>query len=163
MEQNKKEKIKAVQPKRSTKVTQKVSDKDKKIESNLEPKLEDIQLNMPAENETKVAESKPAKVYTKNQIIAVSALGYIIFFLPFIFCKEEPFARFHHNQALGLWIICCVLYLAFVFIPNVNVVAIPIILMIHLLGMSLGVAGSLRGKANKILFLSSIPIIKVKE
>ena len=112
---------------------------------------------------TKKQKIKSGKIYTKNQILTVSALGYIIFFLPMIFCKAEPFARFHLNQSLVLWIFCTILYLAFAFIPNVNIIAIPIVILIHLLGICTGVAASIKGKANKMLVIGNIPLIKVTE
>ncbi len=99
------------------------------------------------------------KVYSKSTILLVSALSYVIFFLPFLVCKNEPFARFHLNQALLLWITFVILYLAFMFIPNVNIIVLPFIIMLHLLGIIAGVNSALRGIARKLPLIGRIKII----
>lgn len=107
-----------------------------------------------------VKKAKPKHNYTKAQIITVSALGYLLIFLPFIFCREEPFARYHLNQALVLWIFAVPLYLIFAFIPNVNIIAIPIICMFHILGIMIGFAYAVRGRAKHLPLIGRITIIK---
>lgn len=104
-----------------------------------------------------------SKAYINNSrpvIELVACLSYILFFLPLIFCKKEPFALFHANQSLILWIFAIVFYLAFAFIPNVNVVALPIIVIFHILGIFYGMYTSAHGKAKTLPLIGKITIIK---
>lgn len=100
------------------------------------------------------------KTYSRSSIIFVSALSYLIFFLPFLVCRDEPFARFHLNQALLLWIFMGALYLIFGFIPTVNLIALPFILMFHLLGILVGINYAARGKAKPLPIIGRIKLVK---
>ena len=51
-------------------------------------------------------------------------------------------------------------YLIFAFIPNVNIVAIPVICMFHILGIMVGVAYAVRGRAKHLPLIGRITIIK---
>lgn len=106
-----------------------------------------------------------SKSYINNSkpvIELVACLSYLLFFLPLIFCKKEPFARFHANQSLLLWITMAVLYLAFAFIPNVNVWAIPVIVIFHIIGVFWGMYGSAHGRAKTLPLIGKFTIIKWK-
>ncbi len=106
-----------------------------------------------------------SKSYINNSkpvIELVACLSYLLFFLPLIFCKKEPFARFHANQSLLLWITMAILYLAFAFIPNVNVWAIPIIIIFHIIGIFWGMYGSAHGRAKTLPIIGKLTIIKWK-
>ena len=107
-----------------------------------------------------IKKSKAKHNYSRAEILTVSALGYLFVFLPFIFCREEPYARYHLNQALVLWIFAIPLYLIFAFIPNVNIVAIPVICMFHILGIMVGFAYAVRGRAKHLPLIGRITIIK---
>ena len=106
-----------------------------------------------------------SKSYINNSkpvIELVACLSYLLFFLPLIFCKKEPFARFHANQSLLLWITMAVLYLAFAFIPNVNIWAIPVIVIFHIIGIFWGMYGSAHGRAKTLPIIGKLTIIKWK-
>lgn len=106
-----------------------------------------------------------SKSYINNSkpvIELVACLSYLLFFLPLIFCKKEPFARFHANQSLLLWITMAVLYLAFAFIPNVNIWAIPVIVIFHIIGIFWGMYGSAHGRAKTLPLIGKLTIIKWK-
>lgn len=103
------------------------------------------------------------KAYVNNSrpvIELVAALSYILFFLPFIFCRKEPFALYHANQSLVFWILMIALYLIFGFIPSVNVVALPIIVIFHVLGIFYGMYNSAHGRARPFFLIGKITIIK---
>jgi len=102
---------------------------------------------------------KKNRVYSRSFIQFVSAMNYIIFFFGFCVCRDEPFARFHHNQALLMWITVTILYLSFAFIPAVNMIAIPFVIMFHILWMFAGIASALHGRAFSVPLLSKIKII----
>lgn len=99
------------------------------------------------------------KQLSRSTIQFVSAMNYLVFFVGFCACRHEPFARYHHNQALWLWIIATVLYLGFGFIPNVNIVALPFVIMLHVMGVITGVSTALRGRIFTIPLLGKIKII----
>lgn len=106
-----------------------------------------------------------SKTYINNSkpiIELVACLSYLLFFLPLIFCKKEPFARFHANQSLLLWITMAILYLAFVFIPNINVWVVPIIIIFHIIGIFWGMYDSAHGKAKTLPLIGKLTIIKWK-
>lgn len=96
---------------------------------------------------------------SRSTIQFVASMNYIVFFFGFLACRHEPFARYHHNQALWLWIIAAVLYLSFAFIPGINVIALPFVIMLHLMGVIAGVSTALRGRAFCIPVLGKVRII----
>lgn len=104
-----------------------------------------------------------SKAYVNNSrpvIELVAALSYILFFLPLIFCRREPFALYHANQSLVFWIFMIALYLIFGFIPSVNVVALPIIIIFHVLGIFYGMYNSAHGRARPFFLIGKLTIIK---
>ncbi len=102
----------------------------------------------------------PEDVKSKSFIKLISALSYILFFLPLIFCKKEPFALYHANQSLIFWILMVALYLIFGFIPTVNLIALPIIILFNVLGMLYGMYNSATGKAKPFFLIGKITLIK---
>lgn len=100
------------------------------------------------------------KTYSRGFIVTISALGYILFFLPLIFCRKEPYARFHLNQSIVLLIFVGILYLSFAFIPNVNRIAIPLVILIHLLAILIGMSNASKGRAKIYPVIGRIKIIK---
>ena len=81
-------------------------------------------------------------------------------FLPIFFFRKEPFALFHYNQAIVLWITIIVLMLAVAFVPAINMVAIPLVIMFHILGIIVGMNYSFRGKAKPLPLIGKIKIIQ---
>lgn len=104
--------------------------------------------------------SKPYINNSKPVIELVACLSYLLFFLPLIFCRKEPFALYHANQSLILWLFASVFYLAFGFIPNVNIIALPIIVIFHIIAIFYGMYNSAHGRARPIPLIGKITIIK---
>lgn len=124
---------------------------------------------LPAESDTET-QTQPApiviqkkaenhKQVSRSTILFVASMNYILFFMGFCACQHEPFARFHQNQALWMWIIMAILYLSFAFIPGVNRVAIPFVIMLHILWMFAGIGTALRGRAYPVPIFGKIKII----
>lgn len=129
------------------------------------PKEENIEPAPEKKEEMKKAKEKVdiSKPYINNSrpvIELVSALSYILFFLPLIFCRKEPFALYHANQALILWLFMAIFYLAFGFIPGINIYALPIIILFHILGIFYGMYNSAHGRARQFWLIGKIKIIK---
>lgn len=107
--------------------------------------------------------NRQSKNYTKSFILFISAMAYLVPFLPFIVCWQEPFAKFHLNQALVLWIFAGTLYLVFGFIPVINLVALAIILTLHIVYIAAGISSAVRGKAKKLPLIGGIKLIDYKK
>ncbi len=105
------------------------------------------------------APTAPARQLSRSTIKFVAAMNYLVFFVGFCACRHEPFERYHHNQALWLWIVAAVLYLGFGFIPGVNIVALPFVIMLHVMGIITGVSTALHGRIFTIPLLGKIKII----
>lgn len=99
------------------------------------------------------------KQVSRSTILFVASMNYLVFFAGFCACRHEPFARFHQNQALWMWIIVIILYLSFAFIPGVNRIAIPFVIMLHILWIFAGVGTALRGRAYAVPIVGKIRII----
>ncbi len=110
-------------------------------------------------SEAKQNDAKIHKQSSRSAILFVSAMNYLVFFFGFCACRNEPFARFHQNQALWMWIIITILYLSFAFIPGVNKVAIPFVIMLHILWVIAGVCSALRGRAYSVPLVGKIKIV----
>ena len=115
------------------------------------------------EEKSKMNDTDITKPYVNNSkpvIELVSALSYILFFLPFIFCRREPFALYHANQSLILWILMSILYLSVGFIDEIKLIAIPIIIIFHVLGIFYGMYNSAHGRARPFWLIGKLTIIK---
>ena len=145
--------------KSASKSSAKKSSKNKGTESNRKPNL-GKKINEINNVESHPNEQGVEKGSNRMIIELVSALSYILFFLPLIFCRKEPFALYHANQALILTIIMLVLYLAFAFFPTVRVIALPIIVIFHVIGIFFGMYNSAHGRARAFPIVGKLEIIK---
>lgn len=118
-----------------------------------------IELEKLTEEESSEVKQE-GKTYSKSAILTVCALSYLVIFLPIFFFRKEPFALFHYNQAIVLWITIIVLMLAVAFVPAINMVAIPLVIMFHILGIIVGMNYSFRGKAKPLPLIGKIKIIQ---
>ncbi len=98
---------------------------------------------------------------SRRFITHVSAFGYIVPFLPVLLCHREPFAMYHQNQILVLWILATILYLAVGFIPVFNLFMMPMVVFAHLFYVIIGFAFGIRGKAKPLPLIGRIKIIKI--
>ena len=112
------------------------------------------------ENNNTISNAKKPREYSRSAILTVSAFSYILFFLPFIFCRNEPFAKYHLNQALVLWIFVIPLYLIFAFIPDINIYVLPVISLFHIFAIMVGISNVIRSKARPLPIIGRIIIIK---
>lgn len=94
----------------------------------------------------------------KNKVI--SALAYIIFFLPLIACPDSSYGKFHANQALLLLIAGIAGNIIFSIIPFVGGILLPIYsLVVFILGV-LGLVNAVNGKAQPLPIIGQYTIIK---
>lgn len=161
-----------VTPKRVSKKVKTEKETEKKQDENLDVNAQDKVKNDEIPNSDSKKKGKASKIKTDTDITKpyinnsrpvielVSALSYILFFLPLIFCRREPFVLYHANQSLILWLFMAIFYLAFGFIPGVNIYALPIIILFHILGIFYGMYNSAHGRARPFWLIGKINIIK---
>ncbi len=133
--------------------------KTKTHESSVVTVEDGVSKNVPTNTKETQHTAQNYKQVSRSKILFVSAMNYLIFFLGFCVCRHEPFARFHQNQALWMWIIVTILYLSFAFIPGVNRIAIPFVIMIHILWVIAGIGTALRGRAYAVPLVGKIKIV----
>lgn len=94
----------------------------------------------------------------KNKVI--SALAYIIFFLPLIACPNSPFGKFHANQGLLLLIISVAGNIVLGFIPFIGWALIPLLSLAVFVLAIIGIVGAATGKTKELPIIGKYRIIK---
>lgn len=93
----------------------------------------------------------------KNKIMAV--LAYIIFLIPLLAAKDSPFAKFHTNQGLVLFI-GAILSSVIAAVPIIGWIIAPIAgLAITVLSV-IGIVNALGGKAKELPVIGKYKILK---
>ncbi len=90
---------------------------------------------------------------------AMGILAYLIFFIPLLAAKDSPYARFHANQGLVLflgYLICSVLWI----IPILGWIAAPIGYVAFCVLTVIGLLNSLNGKAKNLPLVGKFKILK---
>ncbi|MBQ3086574.1 MAG: zinc ribbon domain-containing protein [Clostridia bacterium] len=93
----------------------------------------------------------------KNKIMAV--LAYIIFLIPLIAAKDSPFARFHTNQGLIIFIAALISSVAAI-IPIIGWILAPIIGVAVTVLAVIGIINALGGKAKELPIVGKFKILK---
>lgn len=94
----------------------------------------------------------------KNKVI--SALAYILFFLPLIVCPESPFGRFHANQGLLLLITGIAGSIILTIIPIIGWLLLPFFSLAVLILAVIGLIGALNGKAKDLPLIGKYRLLK---
>jgi len=94
----------------------------------------------------------------KNKVI--SALAYILFFLPLIACPESSFGKFHANQGLLLLIVGIIGNIVLGIIPVIGWIILPIFGLVVFILCIMGLIGALNGKAKELPIIGKYRIIK---
>ena len=94
----------------------------------------------------------------KNKVI--SALAYIIFFLPLIVCADSPFGKFHANQGLLLLITGVGGSIILSFIPIIGWILLPLLSLAIFILAILGLINTINGKAKELPVIGKYRIIK---
>lgn len=93
----------------------------------------------------------------KNKVMAL--LAYIIFLIPLLAAKDSPFARFHANQGLVLFI-AAVLVSAVAAIPIIGWILAPIAAVAITIMSILGIVNAVGGKAKELPLIGKFKILK---
>ena len=94
----------------------------------------------------------------KNKVI--SALAYILFFLPLIACADSPYGRFHANQGLLLLIVAVAGNVVLGLIPILGWILMPLFSAATFVFAILGIVNAATGKAKELPIFGKFRIIK---
>lgn len=93
----------------------------------------------------------------KNKMMAV--LAYILFFIPLLAAKESPFARFHANQGLVLFLGGLATSVVLM-IPILGWLIAPILSIVVTILAVIGIINALNGKAKELPLIGKFKILK---
>jgi len=91
-----------------------------------------------------------------NKVIAL--LAYILFFIPLLAAKDSPFAKYHANQGLVLFI-CGLISSFFWIIPILGWIIAPILSLAITVLAVIGIINALNGKAKELPLIGKFRIL----
>ena len=110
-----------------------------------------------------VTPTPDAKDVADNKIFAILAYFGILFLVPLFAAKESPFARFHANQGLILFLAEIALWIAgiiLLFVPYIGgFISLLLYLGIAVLAI-LGIINAAKGEMKELPLIGSIQLIK---
>ncbi|MDR2470296.1 MAG: hypothetical protein LBD27_07455 [Tannerella sp.] len=112
---------------------------------------------------TNVTPAPDAKDVADNKVFAILAYFGILFLVPLLAAKESPFARFHANQGLilfiaeiALWIVSIIL----LFVPYIGgIITLLLYLGIAVLAI-VGIINAAKGEMKQLPLIGTIQLIK---
>lgn len=141
-----------------TVVWEKLDDEPKKLNHS----LQSAKSGAGKKHKTKLDNSHRTSIVTSvGGIKLVSVLSYLIFFLPLIFCRHEPYAIFHANQSVALWLVMSALYILAALAP-VHVFFLLIIIIMHVLGIFFGMYNASHNRARHFWGAAKFNLFKPK-
>ena len=90
---------------------------------------------------------------------AMGVLAYILFFIPLLAAKDSPFARFHANQGLVLFL-AGILSSVLLIIPILGWIIAPILSIVITVLAVLGIINAIGGKAKELPIIGKFKILK---
>ena len=93
----------------------------------------------------------------KNKVMGV--LAYILFFIPLLAAKDSPFARYHANQGLVLFL-AAILSSVILIIPILGWIIAPILSIVITVLAVIGIINALNGKAKELPIIGKFKILK---
>ncbi len=100
--------------------------------------------------------------YTKEDIEqnkVMGVLAYILFFIPLLAAKDSPFARYHANQGLVLFL-CGLICGVVLIIPILGWIIAPILSIVITVLAVIGIINALNGKAKELPIIGKFKILK---
>ena len=93
----------------------------------------------------------------KNKVMGL--LAYILFFIPLLAAKDSPFARYHANQGLVLFL-AAILSSVILIIPILGWIIAPILSIVITVLVVIGIINALNGKAKELPIIGKFKILK---
>ncbi len=128
---------------------------DKK--SNAQTKIEDA-FNSFTNTTNTTANYSPEDIQ-KNKLLSVVAYLGVLVIIPLFVARESPFARYHTNQGLVLFLFSLLSYVAG-FIPYIGWIAGAAVSIVTLLLLIVGALNAIKGEAKELPIIGKIKILK---
>jgi uncharacterized membrane protein len=93
-----------------------------------------------------------------NKVMAI--LAYIIFFIPLLAAKDSPFAKYHANQGLVLFLVAVGANIVLGIIPILGWVLLPIANIAVLVLAIIGIINSANGNMKPLPLIGGITLLK---
>ena len=93
----------------------------------------------------------------KNKVMGL--LAYILFFIPLLAAKDSPFAKYHANQGLVLFI-CGLIASVVWIIPILGWIIAPILSIVITVLAVIGIINAVNGKAKELPIIGKYKILK---
>ena len=90
---------------------------------------------------------------------AMGLLAYILFFIPLLAAKDSPFARYHANQGLVLFL-CGLISSVLWIIPILRWIIAPILSIVITVLAVIGIINAVNGKAKELPIIGKFKILK---
>jgi uncharacterized membrane protein len=119
-----------------------------------------------ADEELKVEKPAGQDDIEKNKVMAILAYLWILVLVPLLAAKDSPFARFHANQGLVLFIgetVIGILWKILLFLPIINLlVAIlaPLVSLGFLILAIIGIINAAKGEMKELPIIGKFKILK---
>ncbi|MFC5404814.1 DUF4870 domain-containing protein [Cohnella soli] len=99
----------------------------------------------------------PSDVQTNK---GMAILAYILFFVPLIAAPNSPFAKYHANQGLTLFLTCVALNIVLGFIPFLGWVLLPFANLGCFVLLIIGILSAAQGGAKPLPIIGKYTLIK---
>ncbi|UVI30689.1 hypothetical protein [Paenibacillus spongiae] len=93
-----------------------------------------------------------------NKVMAV--LAYILFFVPLLAAKDSPFAMYHANQGLVLFLAAVGVNIVLSIIPIIGWILLPFANLAIFVYIIIGIINAANGRMKPLPFIGTVSIIK---
>jgi uncharacterized membrane protein len=91
---------------------------------------------------------------------AMAVLAYILFFVPLLAAKDSPFAMYHANQGLVLFLTSLALNVVLTFIPIIGWMLLPFAYIAILAFAIIGIINAANGHNKPLPLIGGITLLK---
>ncbi|MDR3217941.1 MAG: DUF4870 domain-containing protein [Dysgonamonadaceae bacterium] len=112
---------------------------------------------------TEVTPTPEANDVANNKVFAILAYFGILFLVPLLAAKDSPFARFHANQGLNLFLLTIALYIVFYILLIISYRLALIINLVYLVIAVLAILGIInaaKGEMKELPLIGKFRFIK---
>ncbi|WP_235886021.1 hypothetical protein [Paenibacillus cymbidii] len=90
----------------------------------------------------------------------MAIVAYIIFFIPLLAAKDSPFAMYHANQGLTLFLAAVAVNIVFTIIPIIGWILLPFANLAIVVLAILGIINAANGTTKPLPLIGSITLLK---
>ncbi|MDR3339004.1 MAG: DUF4870 domain-containing protein [Candidatus Symbiothrix sp.] len=110
-----------------------------------------------------VTPTPDANDVANNKVLAILAYFGILFLIPLLAAKDSPFARFHANQGLNLfilWIAAYIVVTILVIIVHALALILNLLFLVVLILAILGIINAAKGEMKELPLIGKFKFIK---